>query len=387
MLASLRHARGWLRQESSTSNAVDAVVIGAGVVGLAVAQSLAQAGREVVVLEAANAVGTETSSRNSEIIHAGIYYPPGTLKARLCLEGNARLYEYCDSHAVPYKRLGKLLVATNAAQIPKLKHLQETGQRNGVKGLEWLDQEEVREMEPALHCVAALHSASTGVVDSHTLMLAYQGEAEAHGASVAYNSRLISGDVGGAVKTLVVEDVVSGERSSLACRMVVNAAGLHSQAVAGRLQGLPSSMIPPRYLARGCYFSLSGKSPFSRLIYPVPEDGGLGVHLTLDLGGQAKFGPDVEWVDRIDYTVDPARAASFYPAVRHYWPELKDGALQPSYAGIRPKLHRPGEPPADFMVQGPKEHGVNGLVNLFGIESPGLTSSLSIADLVKSKLL
>lgn len=362
---------------------VDAVVVGAGVVGLAVARALALAGREVVVLEAEGAIGTGTSSRNSEVIHAGIYYPQGSLKARMCVEGRNRLYPYCAERGIGHRRCGKLIVATDEGQIDGLRGLEAKARANGVDDVEWLDGPQAMAMEPALRCVAALHSPSTGIIDSHGLMLAYQGDAEAAGAVLAFRTPLTGGTVtdGGIhIKTGGDEpmDLITGE--------LVNCAGLFAQPVAASLRGLDPATVPPRYFAKGNYFSLSGRVPFTRLIYPAPEQAGLGVHLTLDLAGQAKFGPDVEWVDDINYDVDPSRCQGFYAAVRTYWPELADDALVPAYSGIRPKLQAPGEPAVDFVIQGPTEHGVPGLVNLYGIESPGLTSSLALADAVLEKL-
>ena len=356
---------------------VDAVVVGAGVVGLAVARRLAMAGLETVILESQDMIGTETSSRNSEVIHAGIYYPKDSAKARLCVAGKEMLYEYCQSHGVPHRRLGKLIVATNEDQVATLDKIKARAAANGVHDLELISGQEAIALEPALSCNAALISPSTGVVDSHALMLAYLGDAEEHGAMCAFFSP---------VQRITVEsdgfivDVGGAEPMTIGCRMLVNSAGLHAQTIAAQIDAMPRQAIPERHLAKGNYFSVSKKSPFSRLIYPVPEPGGLGVHLTLDLAGQARFGPDVEWIDRIDYAVDPARGDKFYAEVRKYWPDLPDGALQPSYSGIRPKLGAKGAPDSDFLIQGQDLHGVRGLVNLFGIESPGLTASLAIAD-------
>lgn len=351
--------------------------------GLAVARALALTGREVIVLEAEAAIGTGTSSRNSEVIHAGIYYPTDSLKARLCVAGRRRLYPYCEERGVGHRRCGKLIVATDDSQLDGLRALEAKGRANGVEDLEWLDGRTAMEMEPALTCVAALHSPSTGIIDSHGLMLAYQGEAEAAGAVIALRTPV----TGGAVTDAGIRVSTGGaEPMELVADCVVNSAGLHAQPVALGLKGLDPATVPPRYFAKGNYFSLAGRAPFTRLIYPAPELAGLGVHLTLDLGGQAKFGPDVEWVDGLDYAVDPARCEGFYAAVRTYWPGLADAALTPAYAGIRPKLQAPGEPAADFVIQGPADHGVPGLVNLYGIESPGLTASLAIADAVVEKL-
>jgi L-2-hydroxyglutarate oxidase LhgO len=358
---------------------VDCVVIGAGVVGLAVARALALRGREVVILEAENAFGTITSARNSEVIHAGIYYPTGSLKARLCVAGKAMLYDYCASHHITHKRCGKLIVATSEAQVATLEGIRAKAAANGVDDLRLLTRDEAQAMEPNLQCHAALLSPSTGIVDSHGLMLALLGDAENAGAMLAVQSPVMSGAVTGDGIRLEV----GGETATtLLARTVVNAAGLTAPDMARRIDGMPAQCIPPQYYAKGCYFTLAGRAPFSRLIYPVPEAAGLGVHLTIDLGGQARFGPNVRWIDEIEYHVDPADADSFYGEVRRYWPGLADGALQPGYAGIRPKISGPDEVAADFRIDGPAVHGVPELVHLFGIESPGLTSSLAIGDMV-----
>ncbi len=353
---------------------VECGVIGAGVVGLAVARALALAGREVVILEAEDAIGTHTSSRNSEVIHAGIYYPKGSLKARACVEGRRRLYEYCEAHGVPYRKCGKLIVATSAAQEKELLAIKSKAHGNGVTDVVEIPATEAMRIEPALHCVAALHSPSTGIIDSHALMLAYLGDAEDHGAMLGLRSSF--------EKAIVRSDGIEIHvgTTKLLAKTLVNSAGLRAPSVARRIEGFPAGKAPPELYAKGNYYSLAGRPPFSRLVYPVPEPGGLGVHVTLDLAGQARFGPDVEWVDGIDYHVDPRRAERFYAAIRRYWPGLPDGALAPGYAGIRPKISGPAEPAADFVIQGPVEHGVPGLVNLFGIESPGLTASLALAD-------
>jgi L-2-hydroxyglutarate oxidase LhgO len=355
------------------TESVDVAIVGAGVVGLAVARAMALQGREVVVLEAHEAIGTETSSRNSEVIHGGLYYPKGSLKARSCVEGRERLYAYCREHGVPHARLGKLIVATSDDEIPGVEKIEAAARANGVDNLEWLTASEAQRMEPELNCVAALLSPSTGIIDSHALMLAYQGEAEAAGAFVAFRTPVLGGHVRGDGFEL---SVGGDEPTTIRCRYLINAAGLYAPTVAGSIEGIPRQTIPPAYFCRGVYFTLSGKTPFHRLIYPVPVPGGLGVHITLDLAGQARFGPDVEWIETVDYAVDPRRGDKFYDAVRRYWPGLRDGALQPGYAGIRPKISGP----ADFVVQGPEAHGIPGLVNLYGIESPGLTSSLPLAD-------
>ena len=360
---------------------VDTVVIGAGLVGLAVARALATAGREVLILESEDAIGTHTSSRNSEVIHAGIYYPQGSLKARACVEGRERLYAYCAERGVAHQRCGKLIVATDAAQLEDLEGIRRRAHDNGVTDVVRLSQAEARAMEPELHCVSALHSPSTGIVDSHALMLAYLGDAERAGAMLALKSPLAKG----VVRDAGIELHVAGAEPILAAQ-VVNSAGLRAPSVARSIDGYPADLAPPEFYAKGNYYSLAQRPPFSRLVYPVPEPGGLGVHVTLDLGGRARFGPDVEWVDRIDYTVDPERAERFYGVIRRYWPGLPDGALEPDFAGIRPKISRKDQPAADFLVQGPRVHDVPGLVNLFGIESPGLTASLPLADAVLEQL-
>lgn len=357
----------------------DAVVVGAGVVGLAVARALSQAGRDVIVIEQADAIGTETSSRNSEVIHAGIYYPKGSLKALTCVEGRERLYAYCAERGIPHKRLGKLIVACDERQLAGLAELRSKAEANGVHDLQSLDGVQARRLEPALACVGALLSPSTGIIDSHAFMLALQGDAEAAGAAIAFNTPVLGATIG---NDGIALETGGDQPLRLLARTVVNSAGLHAPALAGKFRGLPESAVPPGHFAKGNYYTLTGKSPFSRLIYPAPEAAGLGVHITVDLAGQARFGPDVEWIETIDYTVDPGRAQSFYAAIRTYWPGLPDGALQPGYAGIRPKLQAPGEPAKDFLIQGPADHGIRGLVNLFGIESPGLTASLAIADRV-----
>jgi len=362
---------------------VGAVVIGAGVVGLACARALARRGIETVILEANASIGMETSSRNSEVIHAGLYYPAGSLKARLCLAGNRLLYDFCESHHIAHRRCGKLIVATEAAQEERLAALKSQSAQNGVTDLQPLAAAQLAALEPALHATSALLSPSTGIIDGHGLMLALLGDAEAHGAALALKSPLLRGEVRSSGFLLEV----GGEAPMhVEAEILVNSAGLHAARVAASLAGLDAHHVPRLGFARGNYFSLAGRAPFTHLVYPLPEPGGLGVHLTLDLGGQARFGPDVEWVDAIDYTVDPRRADAFYAEVRKYWPALPDGALQPAYAGIRPKLAGPGAAAADFLLQAPATHGVPGLVNLFGIESPGLTACLAIAELACTEL-
>ena len=361
---------------------VDCIVIGAGVVGLAVARALALQGREVMVLEAANAIGTGTSSRNSEVVHAGIYYPADSLKARLCVQGKQMLYDYCAQRGIGYSRCGKLIVATHESQVAQLQGIIAKAAANGVHDLVLLDREQALAMEPQLECVAAIHSPSTGIADSHALMLSLQGDIENAGGFVVLNTRVEQ--LNHAPPAI---EVIASDGTELAANTVINAAGLSAPLVASRIQGLDARHIPPTFWAKGNYFTLAGKSPFSRLIYPVPEAAGLGVHLTIDLGGQAKFGPDVEWVDSPDdLLVDAARGNAFYAEVRKYWPGLKDGVLQAGYAGIRPKLQGPGVPAGDFVIQGESTHGMPGLVNLFGIESPGLTSSLAIGEWVSHLL-
>jgi L-2-hydroxyglutarate oxidase LhgO len=355
---------------------VDCAVIGAGAIGLAVARALAMRGREVLVLEAADRFGTGISSRSSEVIHAGIYYTPGSLKARWCTAGRDRLYAYCSQMGVGHRRCGKLIVATDAEQIDELRAIQQSAARNGVE-LQWLAAGQARELEPELQCQAALFSPHTGIVDSHGYMLALLGEAEQRGATVAYGSRVVR--LWPEAQRLLLA-VNQQTQPSLRARAVVNCAGLHAVDIAHDIATLDARHIPRMYLARGHYFGLSGRSPFRHLVYPIPVPGGLGVHLTLDIAGRARFGPDVEWVERIDYDVCLKRAASFYDSVRRFWPALGDDQLVPAYAGIRPNLSGPGAQATDFVVQGPAVHGVAGLVNLFGIDSPGLTASLPMAE-------
>jgi L-2-hydroxyglutarate oxidase LhgO len=367
---------------------VDAIVIGAGVVGLAVGRALAQQGLETVVLEAANAIGTATSSRNSEVIHGGLYYPTGSLKARLCVAGRERLYAYAAAHGVAHRRCGKLIVARGPAQAEGLERIHAQALANGVDDVRRLTGDEARALEPALVCDAALLSPSTGIVDSHGLMLALQGDLEAAGGALALLSPVAAVHCGGTRHRI---DAGGQTPMTIEARVVVNAAGLWAPAVAARMHGLAPQHVPAAHFAKGNYYALGGRAPFSRLVYPIPEAAGLGVHLTLDLAGQARFGPDVEWLavtapEQIDYRVDPRRADAFYAEIRRYWPALPDGALQPAYSGVRPKLGGPAAPAADFVVQGPAVHGVPGLVNLFGIESPGLTSCLAIADEAMSML-
>jgi L-2-hydroxyglutarate oxidase LhgO len=371
---------------------IDTVVIGAGLVGLAAARALARQGREVWVLEALDAAGSVTSARNSEVIHAGLYYPAGSLKARLCVEGRKALYAYCESRHIPHRRCGKWVVATETHQIEALELLRAQALGHGVDDLVLIDGAQARRTEPALHAVAALNSPSSGLVDSHALMLALRADAEADGALIALRSPVLAGHVepGG-----IELEVGGAQPTRLLARRVINAAGLRAPSLAATFEGLSAAHVPVAHFCKGNYFSLAGKAPFQRLIYPVPEAAGLGVHLTLDLGGQARFGPDVEWLPdsaalrhgaAIDYQVSAARAERFYAQIRRYWPALPDGALQPAYSGVRPKTVGPGEPAADFTVSGPADHGVPGLVNLFGIESPGLTACLALGDAVVESL-
>lgn len=358
---------------------VECLVVGAGVVGLTVARALAQAGHETLIVDACDAPASETSSRNSEVIHAGIYYPRGSLKAVLCVRGRELLYDYCRERDIEHRRCGKLIVATSDAQRVALDGIAQAARLNGVDDLRWLTAEEALQLEPALRCVAALISPSTGIIDSHSYMLSLLGDAEQSGAVLALRSAIDRLRV----RSQGTEVCIDGEAyASLRVRWIINCAGLHAPALAARMDGFPKQHVPQPYYAKGSYFSLSGRAPFTRLVYPVPEPGGLGIHLTLDLAGQARFGPDVEWVDRLDYTVDVHRADSFYELIRRYWPGLRDGQLVAGYAGIRPKITAPGAPAADFRIDGPATHGVPGVVHLFGIESPGLTASLAIAERV-----
>lgn len=365
---------------------VDAVVIGAGVIGLAVGRELALQGLEVMVLESENAIGTGTSSRNSEVIHAGIYYPQGSLKARLCVQGKERLYAYCQERAVAHRRLGKLIVATSPEQVSQLQGIQAQAVGNGVHDVQMLSAQQARALEPELHCQAALLSPSTGIVNSHELMLALQGDMENAGALLALVSPVSRIGVGQGTASHPLR-VSTQDSTELAARIVVNAAGLNAVALAKCTQGMDARLLPLAHYAKGNYFTLAGKAPFSHLIYPVPEAAGLGVHLTLDLGGQAKFGPDVQWVDDpANLVVNPRRGDAFYAEVRRYWPALPDGALLAGYAGMRPKISGPSEAAADFMLLGPQQHGVAGLMHLLGIESPGLTSALALATEVRQRL-
>lgn len=361
---------------------VDAVVVGAGVVGLAVARALALAGREVLVLEQAEAIGTETSSRNSEVIHAGIYYKAGSLMAKHCVAGKKALYAFCAERGVPFANCGKLIVATSEEEADKLDGIASRAAANGVDDMRKLTGADAQAMEPALRCTAALLSPSTGIIDSHGYMVALQGDAENAGAIFAFHAPVTRGHI---TDDGIELDVGGAEAVRLRCRLLVNSAGLHAPALARNLAGMPAAHVPTAYYAKGNYFTLTGRSPFTRLIYPVPVPGGLGTHLTIDMGGQTRFGPDVEWVSGLHYEVDPRRGDGFYAAIRRWWPELKDGALQPGYSGIRPKIVPPEIAVQDFVIQDHATHGVPGLINLFGIESPGLTASLSLADEVAAR--
>ena len=371
---------------------VDCVVIGAGVVGLAVAREMALQGRETILLERENAFGTISSARNSEVIHAGIYYPKDSLKAKLCVQGNRLLYEYCRDHQVATQPYGKLIVASDEAQIDDLRAILYKAQNNGVPEIKFISGEEAKALEPNLKCSAAILSSTTGIVDSHGYMLSLLGGFEDAGGMVAYQSPLISAKpIGDKAQNGYLLEVGGADGMQLQTQLLINCAGISAPAVAQKIEGLSKEQIPKAYFAKGNYFSLSGKSPFNHLIYPIPEPGGLGVHLTLDMGGQAKFGPDVEWLDidqedQIDYTVDPKRGDGFYEAVRRYWPGLKDGSLQPDYSGVRAKIVPPNSPAGDFCFSTPQEHKMQGLYNLYGFESPGLTSSLAIARYLEAQI-
>jgi L-2-hydroxyglutarate oxidase LhgO len=359
------------------------LVIGAGIIGLAIARAVARAGHMVIVAEALGDIGTVTSSRNSEVIHGGMYYPTGTLRAHHSVAGRRMLYTYCAEHNVPHRKCGKLVVATNDAELGRIEAIQKQGAINGVERLAFIEPKAAMAMEPTLFCIGALHSPETGIIDTHSYMLALRGDLEDFGGMIAFNTPVL----GGARKN--GEWVVKfggSEAGEFEFDAVINCAGLGAQRVARAMEGYPSERVPPLVLAKGNYFSYVGRSPFSRLIYPVPIPGGLGVHVTLDLAGRMRFGPDVEWIEREDYAVDPTRAAAFYSRIRTYWPGLPEGSLQPDYSGIRPKITGPGQPQADFLIDTPAEHSIPGLVQLFGIESPGLTSSLSLAEYVVGAL-
>jgi L-2-hydroxyglutarate oxidase LhgO len=354
---------------------VDCAVIGAGVVGLAIARELALAGREVIILEAENAFGTHTSARNSEVIHAGIYYQTGSLKARLCVAGRKALYHYCAERGVNHRRIGKIIVATDETQLEGLKKYKAQAEINGVDDLRLLSRDELAQMEPAVVSVAGFLSPSTGIIDSHGLMLAYLGDAENRSASLVLNSPVMGGTV---TSEAIRLDVGGAEPMSIVCKTVVNAAGHGAPGVSRAITGIPAATIPTNYYAIGHYYTLTGKTPFNHLVYPVARQDWLGVHVTIDLGGRCKFGPDFSWRDSLDYRFDESREARFYEAIRRYYPGLKDGALQPGYTGMRPRITGQGQEAVDFVIQDAAVHGVRGLVNLYGIESPGLTSSLAI---------
>lgn len=361
---------------------IETLVIGAGVVGLATARALAMSGREVMVLEQHDLIGSETSARNSEVIHAGIYYPAGSLKAQLCVKGKQLLYAFCAENGVGHEKIGKLIVASNASQLNELEIIRQKAAANGVADLTFVDEQALKRREPALGCVGALHSPSTGIIDSHGFMLALQGGLETCGGQVVLNTRVrkVETFAGGGFSVEVASE--DDDAYVITCKELIISAGHNAPGLAS---GIADTNPPKRYMAKGNYFKLQGKAPFSTLIYPVPEPGGLGVHLTLDLQHQARFGPDVEWVDGFDHEVDPTRGARFDAAIRTYWPDLPKDALIPDYSGIRPKIAGPGKPAADFRIDGPEMHGRQGLVALYGIESPGLTASLTIADEVVSR--
>jgi L-2-hydroxyglutarate oxidase LhgO len=362
---------------------IDTVVIGAGVIGLATARELALAGHEVLILEACERFGTQTSSRNSEVIHAGIYYPPGSLKARLCVEGKERLYRYCAARGIAHRRIGKLLIACDEAELPELTRYAERSAANGVP-LKPLTAAEIHQLEPAVRAVAGLYSPSTGIIDSHGFMLALLGDAERAGATLVTRTPVIGGRI---TPEGIVLRTGGDEPFELLCQTLVNSAGLFAQDMARRLDGFPTDRIPPTFYAKGHYFTMSGRSPFKHLVYPMPDRAGLGIHVTLDLGRQCKFGPDVSgWPTTPDDRFEPGLESKFYQAIRRYYPDLPNGALQPGYTGIRPKITGPTEAAGDFLIQGPAAHGVAGLVNLFGLESPGLTAALAIAQQVVHEL-
>lgn len=363
---------------------VDCIVVGGGVIGLAVARRLALAGIETLVLEREATHGSHTSSRNSEVMHAGLYYAPSSLKALLCVRGREQLYRYCEERGITHRRCGKVIVATSDDERPRLQHYFDTAKRNGVSDVSWITPEEVAALEPAVRCEAALWSPSTGIISSHELMQALLGDLEASGGALACRAEVVGARLGKDRHRVFVQQ--GGARSEITTQRLVNAAGPHAQQVARSFDGLDVASIPPWFLAKGHYFTLQGRSPFRHLVYPVAGGGGLGIHVTLDLAGGARFGPDVEWVSSIDYAVDERRRDAFVSAIRRYYPDLDAARLQPGYAGIRPKLGGPDQPAADFCIQGPERHGIDGLVNLYGIESPGLTAALAIADEVAARL-
>ncbi|MEP7030160.1 MAG: NAD(P)/FAD-dependent oxidoreductase [Pseudolabrys sp.] len=359
------------------------LVIGAGVIGLAVGRAAALKGYDVVVAEAASAIGTITSSRNSEVIHAGMYYPTGTLRARHCVRGRRMLYDFCASHGVPHRKCGKLIVACTPAEVTKIEAIAAQGAINGVEGLEPIGGNAARAMEPELSCLGALHSPETGIIDSHAYMLALRGDLEDAGGAIALRTPVLGAKREAGQWLVRFGGSEGGEFSFDA---VVNCAGLRAQNVARTIEDYPPTRVPRLVLGKGNYFSYAGRPAFSRLIYPTPIVGGLGVHVTLDMAGRMRFGPDVEWIEKEDYAVDPRRADIFYERIRTYWPGLRDGTLSADYSGIRPKLGGPNEPQADFLIDAPAQHGLPGLVQLFGIESPGLTSSLSLGEEIAAYL-
>jgi len=364
------------------SDQLDCVIVGAGVVGLAIARSLAMGGREVVVLEAEHEIGMHTSSRNSEVIHAGLYYPENSLKAELCVRGKQSLYRYCDERRIPHEKIGKLIIASSEGEVERLLAIQSQAVKNRVDDLRLIDEAEIRKLEPAIRGNAALLSPSTGIIDSHSLMIALLADIEAHGGVVLTHS--LVGGAGVTESGFFLE--VDGTEERFDCRTLINSAGLFAQDFARTLDGLDASHVKTVRFAKGHYFAYQGKSPFGHLIYPLPSDGGLGVHATNDMGGNARFGPDVDWVDSIDYSFDESRKSRFTDSIKKYFPDLDEEKLVPAYTGIRPKLTGPGEPAADFLIQGEAGHGIKNLVNLFGIESPGLTACLAIADYVNNLL-
>lgn len=359
----------------------DCVVVGAGVIGLAIAKELSLSGKDVVIIERNSMIGMETSSRNSEVIHAGIYYPMGSQKAICCVQGKSLLYSYLEQRKLDYKRCGKIIVANNEVELSELENINKKAMANGVHDLEFLTGRQCQEMEPALRVKGGLLSPSTGIIDSHGYMVALLGDAENAGANIVFETNVVSGRIRADGRTSLICD--GQDPCELIATMVINSTGLHAPEFAAKMEGFPPSCVPNAYYAKGNYFTLTSRPPFSRLIYPVPEKAGLGVHLTLDMGGQARFGPDVEWIDSVEYEVDPKRGEKFYAAIRKYWPDLPDDSLQPAYAGIRPKIVSANQPNADFEILGPERHGIEGQIHLFGIESPGLTASLAIAQSVR----
>jgi len=363
---------------------IETLVVGAGVVGLAIARQLALLGHQVVVAEAEKNFGSGVSSRNSGVIHAGIYYPAGSLKAKFCVAGREKLYEYARNRGIPHRQTGKLLVACNDAEIAKLASIKQRAEANGVSDLSDVDAHEAMRLEPELQCVAALVSPSTGIIDIHMLMESLIVDIEAHGGLIAYGNKIDRVEINGAGFRVFLEDGASFETSHF-----INAAGLGAQALAGRISGYDAALIPKQYLAKGNYFGVSGAAPFSRLVYPVPVDGGLGAHFTMNMAGESLFGPDVQWLGEgaaIDYAVDASRVDGFYISVSRYWPNVKQRELMPAYSGIRPKLAGKGMGDSDFTIHTSKDHGAKGLVQLFGIESPGLTASLAIAEYVAGQV-